>query len=240
MGILTLADFRIETRQALGNMPTSHPMVTLSILDRAINNAPNRLIRMAFGGNGQNVDLFPEKHNSWTIGPTVVGNNRIALDADILIPLELRSSESSTSPTWANTQEKLVVLTKTTTIGLLSKETTETGYARLWARKANDILYHPTTRTGYVDYFRVYGIAREVAISAGGDTFTLNADWDRVIVRLAAEDIARMMSWTNRADELLNEARAQINETLGIAIGVTVGCAEVADGVPSRMQIYGG
>lgn len=241
MGNLTLADYRIEVRQTLGNMPTSHPMYSLSLIDRAINQAPNRLIRMAFGGNGQNLDLFPEKHNSWTIGPTVVGNNRIAMDADILVPLALRSSESSTSPTWADTQEKTVSRSLSSTIGLLSKSSTETGYARLWDRKANDIIYHPTTRTGYVDYFRVYGLARETAISSSGATFTLNADWDDHIVLLAAEKIARKMSWTERANELLASVRDQVNETLRVnTIGGMVGVVEVADGIPSRYDIYGG
>lgn len=241
MGYLTLADYRIEVRQALGNMPTSHPMVTLSVLDRAINAAPNRLIRMAFGGNGTNVDLFPEKHNSWTIGPTVVGNNRIAMDADILVPLRVQRAESSSSPTWANTQEKLVSPATPALIGLMKKASTDVGYAALWTRKANDIMYHPTTRTGYVDYFRIYGIARESRITAPGATFTLIEDWDSAIVKLAAEDIARKMGWTSRADELLASVRDQIEETLKVnAMIVGQHCAEVDHGVPSRFDIYGG
>lgn len=242
MGTLTLADYRVEVRLSLGNLPTSHPLYTQSLVDRAINQAPNRLIRMAFGGNGQLVHLFPEKHNSWTIGPTVVGRNRIALDSDILVPLDVRSSESSTSPTWADTQERVVSGPKTPQlIGLLNKDATAvTGYAKLWTRKANDIMYHPTTRTGFVDYFRVYGIAREAPITSAGATFTLSEDWDDHIVLLAAERVARKMSWTDRANELLSEVRDQVNETLRVnAIGAGVGYAEVADGMPSRGLIYG-
>jgi hypothetical protein len=212
MASLTLSQFQTEVLLTLDNMPTDDPIASSGIHTRGINRAPNRLIRMV-----GNADLFPEKHNTWTIGPTVVGDNTIALPSDCIIAQRLVSADSSSLPDWADTEERFISPIPRETIGLLAKPTSGAGYPQQWDRKAEQILYHPTTRTGYTTYLRLYGIARESAISSASDQFTISEDWDDAIVLLAAEYCARRMDgWQRRADEFLVAAKLQIDETMNV------------------------
>jgi hypothetical protein len=85
---LTRAQYVERVLSALGNLDaTAHPLLVLGVHLTAIDNAPNRLIR-------QNPDLFPDHQNrSWTIGPTVVGANRIAIPRELLIINKLRRTD---------------------------------------------------------------------------------------------------------------------------------------------------
>jgi hypothetical protein len=241
MGALTLSDYQTEVRLALGNMQTSHPLYSGGIVTRAINQAANDLVRMAIGGNGKHADLFPELRNSWTVGPTIVGDNSIARPSDCIVVTDVVSAQSSTLPDWADTQEQPVgFVMQPEIIGQLSKDSTIADYPRLWARKANRIVYHPTTRTGYTDYFRFYGLASCVALAAAADTFPLDAAWDNVIVLLASYSVAAKLGWTERATGYLAMAKTQINETANVAtLGNDKHVIEV-ENAPTRSDVYGG
>jgi hypothetical protein len=153
---------------------------------------------------------------------------------------DVRSARSSSLPDWADTQEQFVAMTTPEIIGQLSKETTDAYYPRLWARKANRILYHPTTRTGYADYFRFYGLASCVALASGSDAFPLDAAWDNTIVLLASASVAAKMGWVDKAAAYTAIAKSQINETANVAtLGNDKFAVEVED-APTRGDVYGG
>jgi hypothetical protein len=210
MGDLTRAEYQERVLLALKNLRSTHPVVTAGIHTDAINHAVNRLIRMA-------PDMFPEhNNNSWTQGPTTVGDNLIALPENLLVLREVRSADSSTSPTWEDTKERVVPIVDTDTIGLLGKETTQAGYPRICDRKGTNLIYWPTTRTGYTTYLRFYGIAGEAALTADGETFRTHEHWDAAIVFLAAEEVATYLGWTDRAKELLAAAKEHLGSSANI------------------------
>ena len=75
MSTLVLATYQTLVRRALGNIPTSFPQLDDGMDITAINAAPNTLIR-------RYPQHFPEcRNHTWTIGPTIVGDNTIALPA---------------------------------------------------------------------------------------------------------------------------------------------------------------
>jgi hypothetical protein len=211
MAQMTLAQFRTQVLLMLMNMDVSHPAYTSGAIDRAINHAPNRLI-------GMGPDMFEKKGNSWTSNTaTLVGASTMTLPTDLLILTDLASADSASLPDWASTQERMVVKDLVHTIAQLAKSSTVVDYPQLWDRKADKVLYWPTTRTGKTTYFRFYGIAREQAISNASDQFTLSEDWDRLISRLAAEEVARdILGWSNRADEWLANVRDEMAERIGV------------------------
>jgi hypothetical protein len=231
MGDLTLVDMQAAVRASLGDLPTDDPIASTTLIVQAINNAPNRLIRAM-------PDLFPEHLNrSWTIGPTIVGDNRIALGENVLIIESVARNASSTDPDdWADTQEIPVNPVSALTIGRIAKPSTTVGYPTLWDRKGTDLLYNPTTRTGYTCYFRVYGISGETAISGGGETFRIHRDWDTSVVFLAASEIAEYMGWAERAQELVTAVERRTG--IPIAVSRPVGGRERA-AKPLRVKIAG-
>lgn len=246
MGALTLSQYQTRVRRMLGNLGATHPVISDGLHTEAINHAANRIIRMVLGGNGSIISLFPEhNNNSWTTGPTIVGDNYTAApDNCLFIERITRPSDDDTPSSnpgdGADTTETIVSRSTVQTIGLLSKSSSDTGYPRLWARKGNNILYYPTTRTGYTSYLRIYGVARETYLSAAGDTFRLHEDWDSAIVELAASEVAMTMGWSERSKELLDSVHQRIVETANIeALGDGVH-AIGSDLEVMRADVYGG
>lgn len=212
MGDLTRADYQERVLLALKNLRSSSPVVSAGIHTDAINHAVNRLIRMA-------PDMFPEhNNNSWTQGPTTVGANSIALPENLLVLRDVRCSDATviTNGDWSSVKERVVPIVDTDTIGLLSKDSSVTGYPRVCDRKGNSLIYWPTTRTGYTTYLRFYGIAGEAALTADGSTFRTHRDFDAAIVFLAAEEVATYLGWTERAKELYAAAEAALATSANI------------------------
>lgn len=242
---MTLTQFGTEVKLLLNNMPSSDPFDTAGLITRNINRAANRLVRMAIGSAGENADLFPELRNFWEVGPTEVGGSTGGQyqlrPSDAIMVTDVVSSDSSSAPTWGDTQERtLGKAVSAQTIGLMPKGSTIADYPRIWARRAKKILYWPTTRTGYTTYLGFYGVARLTPLSSGSETFQLEEDWDHVIVRLAASLTAHDMGWKEEGDNWLAAVKDQILETANVtALGMDDGAVE-ADGIPMRSDIYGG
>lgn len=221
MGTLTLADYKSRVLLTLNNVPTAHPVMAAGMHVTAINNAPNRLIR-------ENPALFPEHHNrSWTIGPTaipdagppVVEGNRIPIPENLLVLEKVRQNGDSVNPgTWASITENVVTMPSggAELIGLMQKDSDVTGYPIICARKDSDLMYYPTTRTGFTCYFRLYGISRELPLENDDDVFVMDRDWDQVIVLLAASETAEALGWAERAQELLAMAGSRIKQRGGV------------------------
>lgn len=212
MGDLTRAEYQTRVLLALKNLRTTHPAIAAGVHTEAINHAANRLIRMA-------PDMFPEHYNnSWTQGATTVGANTIALPENMLVLRDVRCSDETviTAGDWSGAQERVVPIVGADTIGLLNKDATLTGYPRLCDRKGTNLIYWPTTRTGYTTYLRFYGIAGEAALTADGSTFRTHKDWDAAIVLLAAEEVATYLGWIDRAKELLAAAKEHLGSSANI------------------------
>jgi len=214
MGDLTLAQYQSRVLLLLNNTRTTHPAVVAGLHTQAINDAANDLIRMY-------PNRFPEHNgNSWTIGPTTVGDNLVALPSNLLAIDRVHHSQDATitpsdPDTWNTVQERYVAPITKGTIGLLSKSAS-TGYPTLWDRKSTNLLYFPTTATGYATYFRIYGLAGELKLSAAGDTFRLHRDFDEAVTLLAASKFAEVIGQPERSFEL--EASTKRKMTGGMSV----------------------
>lgn len=218
---MTLAQYQTRVLLALGNLSTAHPVISTGMHTSAINDAANDLIRWY-------PDRFPEHNdNSWTLGPTVVGENKITLIdtgltyTTILVIDKVRrpkDEDAATDPAgWEDTQEVVVSHTDVATIGLQTKESSDTGYPRLYDRKGNYLMYHPPTRTGYTSYLRVYGLAGEVRLVGASDTFRMAPDFDEAVILLAASKVANFMPGrAARSMELEAAARRKMTDGLSV------------------------
>lgn len=215
MGELTLAQYQSRVKLACGNVPDAHPVIAAGMHTTAINNAPNLLIR-------ENADLFPEhQNNTWTIGPTVAGDDRVPLPENLNVLQRVRCSRDATpagSPPsdWTLIQEYPVALVSAQTIGLLSKPTTASAYPTMCDRKANDLLYNATTQVGYETYFRVYGIAGELPLASSGETFRMHRDFDSVIIMYAVAEVFTMMGQYERAAATLAAAERTLQKSRSV------------------------
>lgn len=221
MSTMTLAQYQTRVLLALGNLSTAHPVISATMHTSAINDAANDLIRWY-------PDRFPEhSDNSWTLGPTVVGENKISLFdtgltySTILVIDKVRrpkDEDATTDPAgWEDTQEMVVSHTDVSTIGLQAKESSDSGYPRLYDRKGNYLMYHPTTRTGYTTYLRIYGLAGEVRLVGASETFRIGPDFDEAVILLAAAKVAMFMPGrAARSMELEAAARRKMTDGLSV------------------------
>lgn len=215
MGDLTLANYQTRVLLALGNLDTDHPVISGGLHTTAINDAANDLIRMY-------PERFPEHNdNTWTLGPTTVGLNTIALPSNLLVIEKVNRSDDAVpagSPPsdWTSIKELLVSQLNTHTIGMSKKDSDVDGYPMSWDRKATNLLYWPTTRTGYTTYFRIYGLAGEERISAAGATFRMHRDYDEAIILFAASKVATLIGRPKRSAELEAAARRKVEGGLGV------------------------
>lgn len=219
MGNLNLSQYQAAVLRAAGNIRASVPAVLAGDHTRSINWAANQLIRE-----------YPEhfiEHldNSWTLGPTEVGKNKIALADNVLIIDAVRTSDDATIDTtdsdtlaasWASTPEKILYPTSIERIGILNKAATTTGYPRRWARYGKALMYNPTTRTGYTTYLHIHGMAGEIPLTAAGNTFRLHYDYDEAVITKAAARFARIIGQKERADELEADVKRMMQEGVNI------------------------
>jgi hypothetical protein len=199
MGDLNLSQYQTRVLLLNNNLPSTDPNVTAGLHTQAINDAANDLVR-------DYPDLFPEHGANRTVtqGPTIVGDNAIAIPDTLVTVHRVTHSNGTTitSGDWSSVEEKFVGPISAETIGLLNKDSDVTGYPQQWDRKANQIYYYPTTRTGYTTYFRLYGTSNETRLSASGDTFRLHRDYDECVVLYAASKLALILGETARHAEL--------------------------------------
>ena len=208
MGDLTLANYQARVLLLNNNLPTTDPYAVAGLHTQAINDAANDLVR-------DYPDLFPEHgaNRTWTQGPTIVGDNAIAIPDNVLTLHRLVHSngETITNGDWSSVAEIFVPPISAEVIGLQNKDSSVVGYPTEWDRKGNQIYYYPTTRTGYETTFRLYGTSNETRLTASGDTFRIHRDYDESVVVLGSSKFARVIGDTARADEL----EAQVRRRLG-------------------------
>jgi len=250
MANLTRAEFRSEVQLACRNLPDTDPYygAGAAVIDRFINRARNRLIRMAIGPKGS-VDLFPELKKDWTIGPTVAGANsfdRRTVAPDSIYINKITKQESGTVPTggppplgnWAVIREKPVEFKAREQFDFLARDSA-TGYASIWTRHGWFIFYYPTTDADHVDYFRAYGVGSETMASSGA-AFICDEFWDDPTVMLAAAIIQERRGWFARSRELMTRVHEILEETSDTSALEGLGQSNTLSviGAPTRATVY--
>jgi hypothetical protein len=220
MASLTLTEFTAEVVLACRNLSTADPYYPL--ITKYLTRARNKIIRQAIGPR-LNVDLFPELHNSWTIGPTypnstgIVGNV-ISKPADCIAVTEVQSAQSATLPDWSVTREIKLTYQEPAMFGILTKGSVVTpNYANIYTRKGKSIVIFPTPSASYVDYLRVYGIKSESPLVNPGDTFFADEQWDDATVLKCAAMIQKRRGWDAAAASLLEDVEAELAQTANVS-----------------------
>lgn len=216
MGDYNLTGYQNLVIGMIDELESDNPRVVAGDHTDCINWAANNLIRMF-------PDRFPEhQDNTWVSGPTTVSYNYLAIADNILAIDCVNQTEGATvsavTPglSLAGIAEEPVAKTNAGIIALLNKSTTTTGYPKLWARQGTNLLYHPTTQTGYTTTFIIHGLAGEVPLSSGGATFRLHRDYDEIVALLAAAKMARICGFTDRSMELNDAAKRTLGEMFSV------------------------
>lgn len=220
MASLTLTQFIAEVTLACRNLSTADPYYAQ--ITNYLVRARNKIIRQAIGPR-LNVDLFPELHNSWTIGPTypnssgIVGNV-ISKPADCIAVTGVQRAQSATVPDWSVTREIKLTYQEPTMFGVLSKGSVVTpGYANIYTRKGKSIVIFPTPSASYIDYLRVYGIKSESPLVNPGDVFFADEQWDDATVLKCAAMIQSRRGWDSAADALESAVEKELAQTANVS-----------------------
>lgn len=230
---MNLGEMQSELVLMMDNMPSSDPYYVFiypAIGDERTNvlyRAANRLIRMAVGPNRQNADAFPELKNTWTAGPTVSGDNRIARPSDCIAVQSVTSAHSATEPNWSLTRELPVNFVDRRLFGILTKDPSANArldYATIYTLLGKYVMIHPTPDPTHIDYLHFYGIAKETPLSDPADVFVCDEDWHPLIVKLAASDLATKIGWQDESAKWYAEVRDEIQNT------TDVGAEEISGG----------
>jgi len=220
MASLTLAQFTAEVVLTCRNLSTADPYY--SQITNYLVRARNKIIRQAIGPR-INVDLFPELHNSWTIGPTYPGSagivgNVIAKPSDCIAVTAVQRAQSATLPDWSVTREIKLTYQEPAMFGVLSKGSVVTpGYANIYTRKGKSIIIFPTPSAAYVDYLRVYGIKSEWPLVNPTDTFFSDEQWDDATVLKCAAMIQKRRGWDAAAASLEDAVEKELAQTANIS-----------------------
>jgi hypothetical protein len=218
MASLTLAQFTAEVALTCKNLSTADPYYTL--ITSYLTRARNKIIRQAIGPR-INVDLFPELHNSWTIGPTypnstgIVGNV-ISKPSDCIAVTGVQRAQSATLPDWSVTRETKLVYQEPAMFGILSKNAVP-GYATIYTRKGKSIVIYPTPTAPYIDYLRVYGIKSESPLVNPGDVFFSDEQWDDATVLKCAAMIQSSRGWDSSAAALEERVDKELAQTANVS-----------------------
>lgn len=234
---MTLTEMIAETALILKNMKSAHPWY--SQITGYLNRGANEVILMAVGGNAYNMDLFPELKNSWTVGPTVAGENVITNPADCIAVQTVHRAESSTSPDWAITKELPLGYIAPEPFGILYKADSSAGYAKIFSRKGKSVLIWPTPTSDYIDYLRFYGLKSESEMTSGSDSLYMDEKWHDAVVLLAAQRIASRIGWREFAADLMGQLEQRMKQATNVtSLRGDEGGSEV-EGMPTRASVYG-
>lgn len=209
MGALSLSQYQERVKLACGNLPDAHPIIAAGMHTTAINNAANNLIR-------ENPDFFPEhQNNTWTIGATAAGDDDVSIPANLTELQRVTCSRdaipSGAPPTgWTLIQETVVAMVRENVMGLLDRAVTTTDYPTMCARKGLLLKFYPATAAGFETYFRLYGIAGEAPLVEPDDTFRMHADFDSIIIQIAASEVLTMTGQIDAAAGILGAAERSL------------------------------
>lgn len=190
-----------------GNLQSSHPQYTYA--QNFINDGIRLMVTMA-SAKFPNLSLFPEYTDTEWTDVTVADQNYLAVPTDMFAPQRVFSSDSSTSPTLANTGWRLLVWLDPQAFDQLPKPTTQLAYPSLWTAREGRIYLHPTPRTTKTTYIKVDGIEDEPDMSGNTDTPRANVRWHPAILDCASHLIWNDLGDYERATQYFDAAEKKV------------------------------
>lgn len=204
-----------KTRAALncGNMQSSDPFYTY--LGDYVNAALNAMVLRSLTKARVNLNLFPELRTDWT-EITIVDQNYLALPSNLLVVDSVLSFDSSTAPTMATSAQTPMTYLSWRDFQNLPKETTVTGYPRIWTRYNNRLYIWPTPRTGYTSYIHLLGLKKEPELSGATDSPAIPELWHDAWLYMACYKICVDKGWGEDATRFLVACDTEITQSIDL------------------------
>jgi hypothetical protein len=240
--LATGAQLQAEVAQSIENLQTTDPMYPYILGDAThpslLTQAANKLIITAIGGNNYVAGLFPELEDISDFGPSTAGSNVIPRPSDAILVYEMTSARSGTSPDWNISREWPVTYVQPLHFGYLTKDTTVTGYARLWTRIGDNVKLWPTPSSAYLDYFRRYYLKQEPTLTAGA-SLLMNARWNDLVVKMTAAMVLEKMKRYDDSKVLMESAVNEIKMSVNLTAAEAHPRAIPVANAPTRSMVYG-
>jgi hypothetical protein len=236
---MDFSELKAETILQLGNLHSSHPQY--GNVGDWVNRAMHRVIVTAVGANRPRPNLFPELNTSWKSPITTAGTNYLDLPTDKLAITDVFSFDTSSDPNLSTTRSLPMGWVPREHFEVIPRDSTVTGYPRLWTMKGKRIYIWPTPSASTVTYLHVYGIQREPTLSANSDEPLMNEIWHDAIVNFASYIGAMKLGWVEDAKAFRDAALEEIATAANISALETPSRASAVeiDGAMTRGSVYG-
>jgi len=152
---------------------------------------------------------------SLTSPATSTGTMTITLAPKLLFLYRVFSFDK-TGADVSDDERKIVSETNWPTWELTTKDSTRTGYPRLWTRFGNKIYFDPVPRTSYTTDLYLIGLKENKTMVQTTDVPDVDARWHDAILDYVVYLGAKEMGWDELADRSLAACDKQILQTLSI------------------------
>jgi hypothetical protein len=206
---------QLKTRVALnlGNLQSSDPFYTY--IGSWVNSAQRAVVTRTLSKARRSFNIFRELVDKWT-AVTAVNELRVDVPADLLVIEKVYSFDSSSAPDLDDDTVKPMAEIPLHKFDILSRDTSISGYPRLWSRDGDFINVYPTPRTGKTTYLLLRGIGDVEAMSADGDDPIIKERWHDAILFYACYLGALELNRVDEAQKWLDACDRHIMQTIDI------------------------
>jgi hypothetical protein len=205
----------LKTRTALnlGSMQSSDPFYTY--LGSYVNSAQRAVVTRTLSKARRSFNLFRELVDKWT-AITTVNDLRVSVPPDLLVVERVYSFDSTDVPDLDDDTAKPMAEIPLNKFDILSRDTSISGYPRLWSRDGDYISVYPTPRTGKTTYLMLRGIGDVNALSADLDEPIIKERWHDAILFYACYLGALELNRVDEAQKWLDACDRHIMQTIDI------------------------
>jgi hypothetical protein len=205
----------LKTRTALnlGNLQSSDPFYTY--LGSWVNSAQRAVVTRTLSKGRRSFNLFRELMEKFS-AVTSVNDLRVAVPDECLVVERVYSFDSSAVPDLDDDTVKPVVEIPIHKFDILSRDTSISGYPRLWSRDGDFINVYPTPRTGYTTCLLLRGIGDVNALSDNADEPIIKERWHDAILFYACYLGALELNRVDEAQKWLDACDRHIMQTIDI------------------------
>lgn len=215
MAAITYATMQTRVKLNLGNMQSTHPLVTY--VPDWVNEALNRVILLAASKDRRAANIFPELQNRTWTDVTVNAQDYLTIPAGVLVLDGLTCTRLTTTYNSATQTEYPIVEQPDPQIfNQLTK--TSTGWPVQWKREGGKVKLWPTpssSPTNYLTQVIFYGLMREADLT-GSATPVMDALWHPAIIDYASYLGATALGWDDDAQKWLTAAEQKVTMTLNL------------------------
>jgi hypothetical protein len=204
---------KTRTALSLGNLQSSDPFY--SYLGDWVNSGQRAVVVRTLSKARRSFNLFRELMEKWT-AVTSLNDLRVAVPDDCLVIERVYSFDSSSAPDLDDDTVKLMAEIPISKFDILSRDTSISGYPRLWSRDGDFINIYPTPRTGKTTYLLVRGVGDVNTLANSGDEPIIKERWHDAILFYACYVGALELNRVDEAQKWLDACDRHIMQTIDI------------------------